>query len=140
MDRESVGKLLRSLEAKNLVGRVAYKPGAFLLPFRGRFRTHAAADEGGGLTHCSKHLDLWAPATAEEAAFALHLPVPEVATALKCRLTEDGLLEEGRFIVGEREQLHAQKGPSPPHARRGGLRPSYGRWLSESKLERKFGR
>jgi ATP-dependent Lhr-like helicase len=135
MDRESVGKLLRSLEAKNLVGRVAYNRGRFSYRSRTieRMPRQKAVDSA-----LLKHLDLWAPATADEAAFALHLPEPEVATALK-QMTEDGLLEEGRFIVGEREQYMLK---------RDHLRLKHGAEVFDhrtvdgyqrSKLERKFG-
>jgi len=99
-DREAVGKVLRSLESKNLIGRVTYDKGRFSYRSRTieRMPRQKAVD-----SVLLRHLDLWAPATADEAAFALHLPETETATALK-QMTEDGLLEEGRFIVGEREQ------------------------------------
>jgi len=99
-NREEVGKVLRSLESKNLVGRVSYDKGRFTYRARSiEMMPRQKAVDAALL----RHLDLWAPATSDEAAFALHLPEPEVSGALR-QMAEGGLLEEGRFIVGEREQ------------------------------------
>ncbi len=134
-DRENVGKLIRSLETRNLVGRVAYDRGRFSYRSRTveRMFRQKAVDSA-----VLRHLDCWAPATVDEVAFALHLPEPEVANALK-QMTEDGLLEEGRFIVGEKEQYMLK---------RDHLRLKHGAEVFDhrsvdayqrSKLERRFG-
>jgi len=99
-DREASGRLLRSLESRNLVGRVSQSKGRFTYRARKveRMPRQKAVDAA-----LLRHLDCWAPATADEAAFALRLPEGEVGSALK-QMTEEGLLEEGRFVVGEHDQ------------------------------------
>lgn len=100
LEREPAGRLLRSLESRNLVGRAAHSKGRFTYRSRSveRLPRQQALDAA-----LLRHLECWAPATVDEAAFALRLPEDEVGHALR-QLTEDGLLEEGRFVVGEREQ------------------------------------
>ncbi|HOE52436.1 MAG TPA: ATP-dependent helicase [Methanomassiliicoccales archaeon] len=98
--REDTGKVLRALEAQNLVGRVAQANGRFTYRARAVPRVPR---ERAVATALLRHLEHWAPATADEAAFALHLPEEEVRRALR-QLTEDGLVEEGRFVTGEQEQ------------------------------------
>ncbi|MCX6651653.1 MAG: ATP-dependent helicase [Methanomassiliicoccales archaeon] len=99
-DREESGRRLRALESRNLVGRTSYANGRFTY----RARTVEAMPRQRAVDQALlRHLEYWAPATADEAAFALHLPETKVRTALK-QMTEEGLLEEGRFVVGEQEQ------------------------------------
>jgi ATP-dependent Lhr-like helicase len=47
-----------------------------------------------------RHLGCWAPATAEEVAFALSLDEGEVRTALKA-LVEEGEVAEGHFLISD---------------------------------------
>jgi ATP-dependent Lhr-like helicase len=100
LDRDATGRLLRSLESLNLVGRVGQERGRFV--YRAREVEHMDRQRAVDLA-LMRHLECWAPATADEAAFALHIPEGEARIALR-QMSEEGLLEEGRFIVGEQEQ------------------------------------
>ncbi|HUT27354.1 MAG TPA: ATP-dependent helicase [Methanomassiliicoccales archaeon] len=135
VDREATGILLRSLESHNIVGRVDQARGRFVYQAREimTIPRQKAIDKA-----LQRHLGYWAPLNADEGAFALHLPEAEVRTALS-QMTEEGLLEEGRFIVGEHEQYMLK---------RDHLRLKHGKEVYDhltvdayqrSKLERKFG-
>ncbi|MCG7843796.1 MAG: ATP-dependent helicase, partial [Methanomassiliicoccales archaeon] len=100
LGRDSTSKLLRALESRNLIGRVGQSKGRFIYQARstGTMLRQKALDQA-----VLRHLECWAPATTDEVAFALHLPEAEVRTALK-QMVDEGLIEEGRFVVGDQEQ------------------------------------
>lgn len=135
VERDEIAKALRSLESMNLIGRISYSRGSFSYQARNveRMPRQKAVDAA-----LLRHLDCWAPVTADEAAFAIHIPEAEARTALK-QMAEEGLVEEGRFVVGDQEQYMLKR----DHLRlRHGTEVYDHRTVDgyqRSKLERRFG-
>ncbi|MBI0584616.1 MAG: ATP-dependent helicase [Methanomassiliicoccus sp.] len=97
---DKVHQALRKLEAAGTVGRVDHRDGKWF--YRSREveprPRQDALDEV--LMH---HLECFAPATAEETAYALGLDVQEVRQAFD-DLVQEGLVARGRYLVSEHEQ------------------------------------
>lgn len=97
---DKVHQALRKLEATGRVGRVAYRDGKWAY----RAREIAPRPRGEALDEVlARYLECFAPATAEEAAFALGLDEGEVRQALN-DLTQEGLVAKGKYLVSEHEQ------------------------------------
>ena len=91
---------LRKLEATGRVGRPSYRDGRWTYVRReveARPRQEALDDV------LLRHLECFAPATAEEAAFAFGLDEAEVRRSLD-DLTQEGRVARGRYLVSEHEQ------------------------------------
>jgi len=100
MPSDKVHQALRKLEATGRVGRVGYRDGKWAyqardVPARPR---EEALDEV-----LVRYLECFAPATAQEVAYALGQGEAEVRQALN-DLAQEGLVAKGRYLVSEHEQ------------------------------------
>jgi len=97
---DKVYPALRKLEATGGVGRVVYKDGRWSYRRREVERRpyQEALDEV-----LLRHMECYAPATAEEAAYALGIDDAGVRQALD-DLSQEGRVAKGRFLVSEHEQ------------------------------------
>jgi ATP-dependent Lhr-like helicase len=97
VDSAKALRMLRTLESSGQVGRSSHDGGKW----RYRARGVPAADHQRSLDGAIlRHLGCWAPATAEEVAFALSLEENEVRPALKA-LVEEGEVAEGHFLISD---------------------------------------
>lgn len=101
----AVHQALRRLEATGRVGRVGHRDGKWL--FRSRV-FHERPREDALDEVLVRHLECYAPATAEEIAFSLGLAEGEVRQALN-DLNQEGLVAKGRFLVSEHEQYMLER-------------------------------
>jgi ATP-dependent Lhr-like helicase len=102
---DKVYPVLRKLEATGVVGRSSYSDGRWHY-LRREVATRPrqeALDEV-----LLRHLECFAPATAEEIAYALGLEEAEVRRALD-DLTQEGRLARGRYLVSEHEQYMTKR-------------------------------
>ncbi|HPT74838.1 MAG TPA: crosslink repair DNA glycosylase YcaQ family protein, partial [Methanomassiliicoccaceae archaeon] len=101
----TVHQALRRLEATGRVGRIGYRDGKWV--YRAR-SFHEGAREEALDEVLVRHLECYAPATAEEVAFSLGLAEEEVRRTLN-DLTQEGLVAKGRFLVSEHEQYMLER-------------------------------
>ncbi len=100
LPRDKVHPSLRRLEATGLVGRIGYQEGKWLY----QARDFEPRPREGALDEVLlRYLECFAPAAAEEAAFALGLNEEEVRQALD-GLTHEGMVARGRYLVSKHEQ------------------------------------
>lgn len=105
MPSSAVHQALRRLEAAGRVGRVGYRDGKWLF----RARTYGERPREDALDEVLvRHLECYAPATAEEIAFSLGLAEGEVRQALN-DLAQEGRVAKGRFLVSEHEQYMLER-------------------------------
>ena len=101
----TVHQVLRRLEATGRVGRVGYRDGKWVF----RARTFVERPREDALDEVLvRHLECYAPATAEEISFSLGLAEGEVRRALN-DLNQEGLVAKGRFLVSEHEQYMLER-------------------------------
>ncbi len=97
---DRVFRSLRKLESMYLIGRVDVRRGRWMF----QRLSLALPDRQDALDRIvQRHLECFAPATAEELAFALSLD-PEEAQRTLDDLVNEGLLSRGKFLVSEHEQ------------------------------------